>query len=72
MLQMFIILSDKNCSFYRGYLGPGGLHDDSNYTNCTGGAARVIDAAIFGNSHLYQRPTCKVSDFKTFGMHLEV
>lgn len=36
----------------KGYLGPGGLHFDSNYQNCTGGAAGYIDNLILGN-HIY-------------------
>lgn len=42
-----------------GYLGPGGLHDNSLHYNCTGGAAGFIDRFIFNNSHIYQRPTCQ-------------
>lgn len=41
----------------RGYLGPGGLHMHSNFTNCTGGAAGYIDRFIFGEKHIYQHPT---------------
>ena len=41
----------------RGYLGPGGLHDDGNYENCTGGIAGYIDRAVFGN-HIHKHPTC--------------
>ncbi|KAK8769527.1 hypothetical protein V5799_014007 [Amblyomma americanum] len=40
----------------RGYLGPGGLHLNSSFTNCTGGAAGYIDRTIFGNEHIYQTP----------------
>ena len=47
-----------NC---RGYLGPGGISDGSQYQNCTGGAARVIDYWILGERHLYSGNTAKVS-----------
>lgn len=53
------------CSF-RGYIGPGGLHEAVNsteasvYQNCTGGAAGYIDRQVFGDDHIYQSPTCKV------------
>lgn len=36
-----------------GYLGPGGLHNNGQYENCTGGAAGYIDRMILGQSHLY-------------------
>lgn len=49
----------------RGYLGPGGLHDNASYWNCTGGAAGYIDRAVLGSSHLYQYPTCFVSTHKS-------
>lgn len=42
-----------------GYLGPGGLHDNGTYFNCTGGSARYIDILVFGRQHIYQNPTCK-------------
>ncbi|KAJ8317982.1 hypothetical protein KUTeg_003073 [Tegillarca granosa] len=43
----------------KGYIGPGGLHDHSQYFNCTGGAAGYIDRKIFGDKHIYQSPTSK-------------
>ncbi|XP_062582853.1 heparan-alpha-glucosaminide N-acetyltransferase-like isoform X1 [Saccostrea cucullata] len=43
----------------KGYLGPGGLHENGTYQNCTGGAAGYIDRKVFGDSHIYQSPTCK-------------
>jgi hypothetical protein len=38
-----------------GYIGPGGLADQGLYfgLNCTGGAHRVVDVAIFGIHHIY-------------------
>ncbi|VEN51452.1 unnamed protein product, partial [Callosobruchus maculatus] len=39
-----------------GYLGPGGLHQNRSYENCTGGATGYIDELILGN-HRYQTPT---------------
>jgi heparan-alpha-glucosaminide N-acetyltransferase len=42
----------------RGYLGPGGLHENRLYENCTGGAAGYIDRVILSNSHIYTKPTC--------------
>lgn len=43
----------------KGYLGPGGLHDQGKFPNCTGGAAGFIDRVILGEQHLYQHPTIK-------------
>ena len=40
-------------------MGPGGLHKNSSYYNCTGGAAGYIDKIILGTSHLYGYPTCQ-------------
>ncbi|KAG8435025.1 hypothetical protein GDO86_013114 [Hymenochirus boettgeri] len=44
----------------KGYLGPGGIGDNGQYPNCTGGAAGYIDKWLFGAEHIYQNPTCKV------------
>eukprot|EP00026_Physarum_polycephalum_P005092 Phypoly_transcript_05120.p1 GENE.Phypoly_transcript_05120~~Phypoly_transcript_05120.p1 ORF type:complete len:614 (-),score=69.72 Phypoly_transcript_05120:12-1853(-) len=43
----------------RGYIGPGGLSDNSAHWNCTGGAAGYIDKVVFGENHIYGNPTCK-------------
>ena len=40
-----------------GYLGPGGVHENSQYWNCTGGAAGYIDIKFFGEDHIYDDPT---------------
>jgi len=50
-----------------GYLGPGGIADEGQYPNCTGGAAGHIDRLLFG-SHIYQHPTCKLM-YKTTVAH---
>ena len=47
----------------RGYLGPGGLADNSSHPSCTGGAAGYIDHQVFGENHIYGHPTCKVSGY---------
>ena len=47
-----------------GYLGPGGLADDEQYIECTGGAAGYIDRQVLGYSHVYGSPTCR-DVFKT-------
>lgn len=67
-LVAFILLSVHICLTFLlpvpgcpiGYLGPGGLHDNSSYTNCTGGAAGYIDKWFFGDHHVYQHPTTKI------------
>ena len=40
-----------------GYLGPGGLHENGNHWNCSGGAAGYIDYQFFGEAHIYDEPT---------------
>lgn len=42
-------------SFSRGYMGPGGKHDDWAAPNCSGGASGYIDRLLLGDSHLFQR-----------------
>lgn len=42
----------------RGYNGAGGLGNDGLYPECTGGIHRYIDVSVFGESHIYQEPTC--------------
>ena len=41
----------KGCP--RGYTGPGGIGDQGKYPQCTGGAHKVIDDAIWGERHIY-------------------
>jgi len=53
-------LIDRNVTVYRGYVGPGGLHMDAKYWNCTGGAAGYIDRLILTAGHMYKHGTCKV------------
>ncbi|XP_034043397.1 heparan-alpha-glucosaminide N-acetyltransferase isoform X2 [Thalassophryne amazonica] len=43
-----------------GYLGPGGIGDNGLYTNCTGGAAGLIDRWLLGENHIYQNPSSRV------------
>ena len=47
-------------SYTSGYLGPGGLHDNGDHWNCTGGAAGAIDRFVLGESHMYRTPTSRV------------
>ncbi|XP_076315748.1 heparan-alpha-glucosaminide N-acetyltransferase-like [Tachypleus tridentatus] len=44
----------------KGYLGPGGIHNGSDYFNCTGRAAGYFDRIILGEAHIYQHPIIKV------------
>lgn len=48
----------------RGYMGPGGLEQNGQYYNCTGGVAGFLDKKIIGESHLYKKPT-SVKIYKT-------
>ncbi|CAA9999390.1 unnamed protein product [Nesidiocoris tenuis] len=40
-----------------GYLGPGGIHYNGIFKNCTGGVAGYIDKFLLSSRHIYQRPT---------------
>lgn len=53
-LALTFLLPVPGCP--RGYLGPGGLHLNGSFANCTGGAAGFIDRTIFGSQHIYQTP----------------
>lgn len=53
-LALTFFLPVPNCP--SGYLGPGGLHLNGSFANCTGGAAGFIDRTIFGSQHIYQTP----------------
>jgi len=53
---------------YRGYLGPGGLHENGSYENCTGGSASYIDRQVLGPDHMYKFGRFKVSSF--FGEYI--
>lgn len=44
----------------RGYQGPGGLSENSEHWECTGGIHRYIDMKIFGYDLIYHSPTCKL------------
>lgn len=37
---------------FSGYLGPGGIHENRKYHNCTGGIAAYIDTKILGQ-HIF-------------------
>lgn len=50
----FLLLDVPGCP--RGYMGPGGVHLDGAYPNCTGGAAGYVDRLVLGEEHLYQTP----------------
>ncbi|XP_014233728.1 heparan-alpha-glucosaminide N-acetyltransferase-like [Trichogramma pretiosum] len=41
----------------KGYLGPGGYHEEGKYFECAGGATGYIDKLLLGRSHVYQHPT---------------
>ncbi|CAF3665598.1 unnamed protein product [Adineta steineri] len=48
----------ENCP--AGYLGPGGLHENGKYENCTGGITGYIDRFLLTDKHLYQYPSCQL------------
>ncbi|ESO84192.1 hypothetical protein LOTGIDRAFT_211131 [Lottia gigantea] len=56
-LLLTFLLKVPDCP--TGYIGPGGLEEQGQHWNCTGGSAGYIDRLIFGDNHIYQNPTCK-------------
>ena len=52
-------LPSDNSQCPQGYIGPGGLHENSKYWNCTGGAAGYIDNKVFGEKHIFQHVTSR-------------
>lgn len=57
-LSLTFFLDVPGCG--RGYLGPGGLHLNGTYFNCTGGAAGYIDRTLLHDDHLYRSSTPRV------------
>jgi heparan-alpha-glucosaminide N-acetyltransferase len=58
-------IAAPNCQ--RGYLGPGGIHDEMVHENCTGGIIGFIDRTVLGENHLYQKARIrKVYDAQPF------
>ena len=43
----------------RGYIGAGGIEQDGDYAECTGGIHRHIDIQLFTYDLIYHFPTCK-------------
>lgn len=41
-----------------GYIGPGGLANSGLYPDCVAGAHKYVEVLLFGESHIYQSPTC--------------
>ena len=42
-----------------GYTGPGGIHNNSAYVDCIGGAASYVDKTVLGENHIYKWPTAR-------------
>nr|XP_020662825.1 heparan-alpha-glucosaminide N-acetyltransferase isoform X2 [Pogona vitticeps] len=57
-LCLTFLLNVPGCP--KSYLGPGGIGDFGNVSNCTGGAAAYIDRLILGEKHMYQHPSSSV------------
>ena len=58
-IYLAIHLGGKAPDCPRGYAGAGGLANDGNHEECTGGIHRYIDTQLFGADHIYDQPTCK-------------
>eukprot|EP01034_Spumella_vulgaris_P021699 gene21699-27750_t len=58
LVYLAIHLGGKAPGCPRGYLGPGGIAEHTNYEMCTGGIHRYIDMHAFGYKFIYHHPTC--------------
>jgi predicted acyltransferase len=58
LVYVSIHLGAKAPGCPRGYIGPGGLADNGDNWDCTGGIHRYIDVKLFGADHFYGEPTC--------------
>lgn len=58
ILYLSIVYGVKAPNCPVGYVGPGGISDDSRYEGCTGGIHRYIDMKVFSYTHIYHHPTC--------------
>ncbi|XP_066549966.1 heparan-alpha-glucosaminide N-acetyltransferase isoform X2 [Amia ocellicauda] len=56
-LSFTFLMPVPNCP--AGYVGPGGIGEEGQFPNCTGGAAGYIDRWLLGENHVYSNPTCK-------------
>ena len=58
ILYLSIVYGVKAPNCPVGYVGPGGISDNSRYEGCTGGIHRYIDMKVFSYTHIYHHPTC--------------
>ncbi|ETV99167.1 hypothetical protein, variant 1 [Aphanomyces invadans] len=59
LLQLLVVYFLPVAGCPTGYVGPGGNGDFGQYVQCTGGAHRAVDLALFGDAHIFQNPTIK-------------
>ena len=59
ILYMSVALSAKAPGCPAGYEGPGGISNQSDHPDCTGGIHRYFDMKLFGLDHIYLYPTCQ-------------
>ncbi|ETV70890.1 hypothetical protein, variant 2 [Aphanomyces astaci] len=59
VLQLLVVYLVPVDGCPTGYVGPGGRGDHSQFVNCTGGAHRAVDVALFGAAHIFQHPTTR-------------
>ena len=57
-ITFFLPILDADCPV--GYIGPGGLHLNGQFSGeCVGGAAGYIDRWLLTIRHIYQRPSAQ-------------
>ncbi|XP_073978230.1 heparan-alpha-glucosaminide N-acetyltransferase [Rhodnius prolixus] len=67
IIMIFIVAVHLYLTFYfplpgcpTGYIGPGGIHYNGIYQNCTGGITGYVDKLVLGMNHIYHNPTSKL------------
>lgn len=59
LVYILITLVGKAPGCPRGYIGAGGIEQNGDYAECTGGIHRYIDIQLFTYDLIYHHPTCK-------------
>ena len=57
-LWLLVTFAGKAPGCPRGYIGPGGISDHGDHSECVGGTHKWVDVSVFGEGHIYDEPTC--------------
>ncbi|CAM9234292.1 unnamed protein product, partial [Ectocarpus fasciculatus] len=59
VIYIAVTLGAKAPGCPRGYIGPGGIGDHGDHSDCTGGIHRYMDIMLFTDDLIFHAPTCK-------------